>query len=83
MGTCFSRDIDGYNRRTGKPPGRDPYYYNVNTMPPVNGTYNMRMYDDRRDMHPLGHRRRRRGRGRRAGNMAAIAASTGATVAMC
>lgn len=74
--TAQSRDIDGYDRRTGKPPGRgNGYYYG-----PTNGDYNMRIYD-KRDMHPLGHRRRRRNR--RRGNMAAIVASTGAAATVC
>lgn len=80
--TTQSRDIDGDDRRTGMTPGGgNGYYYGPNDMPPPpNGDYNMRVYD-KRDMHPLGHRRRRRNR--RRGNMAAIAASTGAAVSVC
>ncbi|KAL1896860.1 hypothetical protein Sste5346_004494 [Sporothrix stenoceras] len=81
MGNCFSRDIDGYDRRTRMPPGGSGYYYGPNDMPPPpNGDYNMRIYD-KRDMHPLGHRRRRRNR--RGRNTAAIVASTAAAVSVC
>jgi hypothetical protein len=63
------------------PPGGGGYYHGPNDMPPPpNGDYSMRI-SNKRDMHPLGHRRRRRNR--RRGNIAAIAGATSASMTAC
>ncbi|ERS99246.1 uncharacterized protein SPSK_04720 [Sporothrix schenckii 1099-18] len=72
MGSCFSRNLDGYDRRTGMPPagyyngrGRRNGYYSG-----PNGPNGMPVYDNYQQEQ---WRRRRRRR-----NVAAITATTSA-----